>query len=92
MDIAITVLIGIMIGLGIWFLNGVFERDGTVVFIAGFLIVISGMGLASLSLASWNANGERLATERAACTEAGNLWAHDEEACITPEGWTVYVR
>jgi hypothetical protein len=92
MDIAIIVLIGVMIGLGIWFLTGLFDQDGAVIFVSGLFMFVLAIPIVGLSLASWEANGERLANERVACTEAGNLWAHDEEACITPEGWTIDVR
>jgi hypothetical protein len=92
MDIAISVIGIAMVALFFWFMHGVFEQDGATVFVVGLLMVVLAIPLVGLSIASWNANGERLAREAAACTEAGNLWAHDEEACITPDGWTIDVR
>jgi hypothetical protein len=92
MDIAIIIISIAMFALFFAFMHGVFERDGAMVFVVGVLMAVLTIPLIGLSVASWQANGERLAQESAACTEAGNLWAHDEESCITPEGWTIDVR
>jgi hypothetical protein len=92
MDIALTIIAVVMVPLFFAFMHGVFEKDGALMFVFGLLMFALAIPFIGLSVASWQANGERLAQENAACTEAGNLWAHDEEACITPEGWTIDVR
>jgi hypothetical protein len=74
------------------FIGGLFEQNATAIFFGGLGLIVCALVVVPTSAASWRANGERLAQESAVCTEAGNLWAHDEEACITPDGWTIDVR
>lgn len=92
MDILLAIVATIVAASAVVLITALAIGDKTPAVIAGFILLVSGITLVPVSIGAWNANGERLAAERAACTEAGNLWAHDEEACITPDGWTVNVR
>jgi hypothetical protein len=92
MDIALGLIATVTFVSGMLLLIALVVGDHGPAWAAGFVFAISAAILIPVSVVAWRANGERLAQESAVCTEAGNLWAHDEEACITPEGWTIDVR